>query len=326
MSWEKMFPVAADPRCVQCRLSLHERACSRGLKNHFAEPLGRSLALFVLLLMGCGGPQEAPLPVSSSPKNEKQPSQVANPTSKEPSSKSPEQPQRRGKLNLDDALKLARHALKTLEKVQDYTCEFSKRERVGGEMLPEERNAMKIRHEPFSVYLRVIQPASSAGQEVIYVDGKNDGNLLAHTTGFGSNVLGRLSLDPHGFLATRGNRYTIKDVGLKNLVNKLLDLGKRKELFGDSTVTIKKVEFADRPCTEVEISSPRPIGDFRLAIARIVLDEEWDVPVHFESHEWPAEGGGKPVLNETYSYYDLRFDVGLTDRDFDPDNPEYAFP
>jgi hypothetical protein len=227
--------------------------------------------------------------------------------------------------DLESALALARHSLKTLEKIKDYTGEFSKRERVGDELLAEERNFMKVRHQPFSVYLRVIEPTSSAGQEAIYVEGKNDGNLIAHTVGFGSSVIGRLSLDPHGFLATRGNRYTIKDVGLKNLVHKLLDLGSRKELFRESTVKIEPTKFAERPCKQVEISSPKAIGDFTLAIARIVLDDEWDVPVHFESHEWPA-GGGKSVLSETYSYYDLKLDVGLTDRDFDPDNPEYTYP
>jgi hypothetical protein len=227
--------------------------------------------------------------------------------------------------DLDRALALARHSLGTLEKVKDYTGEFTKQERVGDELLPTERNVIKLRHKPFSVYLRVVEPTSSAGQEVVYIEGRNNGNLIAHTTGFGANVIGRISLDPHGFIATRGNRYTIKDVGLKNLVLKLLELGGRKELFRESTVKIEKTEFAERPCRQVEISSPHPIGDFRLAIARIVLDDKWDVPVHFESHEWPADGG-KSVLSETYSYYDLEFDVGLTDRDFDPDNPKYSFP
>ncbi|MGH7139933.1 MAG: DUF1571 domain-containing protein, partial [Pirellulales bacterium] len=273
-------------------------------------------------LTGCGGSPPSSPPAAAGDK----PSQAVG-RSSESSTKQTEQKRgRRGPVTLDDALALAQHSLKTLEKVKDYTGEFSKRERVGGELLPEERDAAKIRHQPFSVYLKVIKPQSSAGQEVIYVEGRNDGNLIAHTTGFGSNVIGRLSLDPHGFLATRSNRYTIKDVGLKNLVIKLLDLGKRKELFRESQVAISKVDFADRPCKQVEISSPHAIGDFRLAIARIVLDDEWDVPVHFESHEWPAEGGDKPVLSETYSYYDLHFDVGLTDRDFDPDNPDYAFP
>jgi hypothetical protein len=235
-------------------------------------------------------------------------------------------PKKKVLTDLDRALGLAQHSLETLEKLKDYTCTFTKRERVGDELMPEERNALKLRHEPFSVYLRVIEPKASAGQEVVFVEGRNNGKLIAHTTGFGSNVIGRISLDPYGFIATRGNRYTIKDVGLKNLVKKLLELGARKELFRESTVKIESTAFADRPCTQVEIISPRPLDDFRLAIARIVLDKEWDVPVHFESHEWPAGDGGKPLLSETYSYYDLELNVGLTDRDFDPDNPDYAFP
>jgi hypothetical protein len=225
---------------------------------------------------------------------------------------------------LDRGVALARHSLQTLESVKDYTCIFSKRELVGGE-LTEERDVMKIRHEPFSAYLRVTEPASSAGQEVIYVAGRNDGNLIAHTVGFGSSLIGRVHLDPEGIIAKRGNRYTIKDVGLKNLVKKLIDLGGRKDLFRDSTVKIEKTEFSERPCMQVEISSPRPVGDFRLATARIVIDKEWDVPVHYEAYEWPT-GGQKPFLSETYSYYDLKFDVALTDRDFDPDNSEYSFP
>ncbi|HEV3345394.1 MAG TPA: DUF1571 domain-containing protein [Pirellulales bacterium] len=226
--------------------------------------------------------------------------------------------------DLDGALELARHALKTLEKVKDYTCVFAKRELVGGDFI-EERDTMKLRHEPLSVYLRVTEPTSSAGQEVIYVEGRNDGNLIAHTVGFGSSLIGRVHLDPEGIIAKRGNRYSIKDVGLKNLVKKLINLGSRKELFHDSTVKIEQTEFAERACTQVEISSPHPIGDFRLATARIVIDRDWDVPVHYEAYEWPADGE-KPFLSETYSYYDLKFDVGLTDRDFDPDNPEYSFP
>ncbi|HET6882079.1 MAG TPA: DUF1571 domain-containing protein [Pirellulales bacterium] len=288
-------------------------------------------------VMGCGGPPPGPQPSGPTTSAHGSPqasdnqaglpekksavkSAAADKVKKRGTNKSPPAD------TLDAALALAKHSLATLESVKDYTGEFTKRERVGDDLLSQERNVIKLRHKPFSVYLRVVEPASSAGQEVIYVEGRNNGNLIAHTTGFGSNVIGRLSLDPHGFIATRGNRYTIKDVGLKNLVLKLLELGRRKELFRESTVKIEKIKFDERPCTQVEISSPHSIGDFRLAIARIVLDDKWDVPVHFESHEWPAEGGEKSVLSETYSYYNLEFDVGLTDRDFDPDNPEYAFP
>ena len=270
---------------------------------------------------GCGGPAANGSGADDPAPGTAQPSDAADSPAAVQKSEDPATSEN----GLDAALAIARHSLATLEKIEDYTCVFSKRERVGDELQPEERDKLKIRHRPFSVYMRVIEPSSSAGQEVIFVKGRNDGNLIAHTTGFGSNVIGRVSLDPEGFIAKRGNRYTIKDVGLANLVKKLIDLGSKKELFRDSTVSIEKTEFSDRPCTQVEIRSPRPVGTFTLAIARIVVDDEMDVPVHFESHEWPA-GESKAVLSETYSYYELKLNVGLTDRDFDPDNPEYSFP
>ena len=34
---------------------------------------------------------------------------------------------------------------------------------------------------------------------------------------------------------------------------------------------------------------------------------------------------GEPVLEEEYTYTDVRVNVGLTDLEFDPDNPEYDF-
>lgn len=285
----------------------------------------------VAVLIGCGrrgdrgSSGSAPANASSSEtKSAVQAPQKSDDPRAVAGNKKPSKQTRSAEAELARALALAEHSLKTLEKVKDYTGTFSKREVVSG-VAAAERDKMKVRHAPFSIYLKVLEPASSAGQEAIYVEGRNNGNLVAHTVGFGSSLIGRLNLDPEGLIAKRGNRYTIKDAGLKNLVKKLIDLGGRKDLFRDSNVKIVNAEFAERPCTQVEISSPRPVGDFRMATARIAIDKEWDVPVLYEAYEWPADGG-KPFLSETYSYYDLEFNVGLTDRDFDPNNPDYAYP
>lgn len=226
---------------------------------------------------------------------------------------------------LDRALALARKSLATLNTIRDYQCTFQRQERVGGELLEETRMEMKVRQKPFSVYMRFLEPASMAGREVIYVEGRNDGKLLAHATGL-AQTLGTVALDPNGMIAMRGGRYPITDAGMTKLVEKLLALGAQKHLFRDSRITIEPVEFAERPGTRVEIRNPAPVGNFRLAVARIVLDREWNVPVHFEALEWPATGDSQPILLEKYSYLDLRLDTGLSDLDFDPKNPEYAFP
>lgn len=226
---------------------------------------------------------------------------------------------------LEKALKLARGSLKTLEQIKDYSCTFVKRERVDGELLDEERLEMKVRHKPFSVYMRFVEPESLAGQEAIYVEGQNDGKMLAHPNGLKAQLVGTLPLAPDGFLAMRNNRYPITNAGMKNLVTLLVRLGEQKKLLKEARVKFNDGGIDGRDCQLIEISNPRPVGDFRLAEAKIWLDREWNVPLGFESWEWPKEKG-EPRLAESYRYLKLEFDQGLTDRDFDPANPDYAFP
>ncbi|MGH7192768.1 MAG: DUF1571 domain-containing protein, partial [Candidatus Saccharimonadales bacterium] len=142
---------------------------------------------------------------------------------------------------LDRALALARKSLDTLKTIRDYQCVFQRQERVGGKLLEETRMEMKVRQKPFSIYMRFVEPASSAGQEVIYVEGRNDGKLLAHTTGL-AQAVGTVALDPNGMLAMRGGRYPITEAGMTRLVEKLLELGAKKHLFRDSSVKIEPVE------------------------------------------------------------------------------------
>lgn len=280
--------------------------------------------LAVAAVAGCSGEQAA-----VKAQHESATEEAAEPTPDEQSSVTPtasenDTHQDAASDELERALTLARKALDTLKTIRDYQCVFQRQERVGGKLLDETRMEMKVRQKPFSIYMRFLEPASSAGQEVIYVEGRNDGNLLAHATGL-AQAVGTVALDPNGMIAMRGGRYPITEAGMTRLVEKLLALGAKKRLFRDSRVEIAPIEFAERPCTRVEIRNPAPVDDFRLAVARIVLDDQWNVPVHFEAFEWP-KAGEEPVLLEKYSYLNLELDVGLTDRDFDPQNPTYAFP
>ncbi|HUY90639.1 MAG TPA: DUF1571 domain-containing protein [Pirellulales bacterium] len=269
------------------------------------------------LVVGCGPGTQTPRPAAAPTKT----TQVKGATAAQRQATAPDPVQ-----PLDQALTLARRSLETLDEVEDYVCEFVKRERVDGELLDEERLEMKLRHKPFSVYMRFLEPKALADQEAIYVEGRNDGKLLAHTNGLKGQLFGTLELHPDGFLAMRDNRYPITNAGMKNLVTLLLQLGERRDLLKDC-----RVEFNDdgeidgRDCLLIEISNPRPVGEFHLAKAKIWLDRERNVPLGFESWEWPADGG-EPVLAESYRYEKLKFDQGLTDRDFDPANPDYSFP
>lgn len=236
---------------------------------------------------------------------------------------------------LDPVLAMAKDRLERLRReVRDYTATLIKRERINGKLTEQEFLFVKIRHPqvrdgrtvvPFSVYLRYLRPPSVAGREAIWVEGRNGNKLIAHDAGL-RNVL-RYRLDPDGYLATMGNRYSIKDTGFLNLLEKLIEKGEQDRNHGECEVkTFERAKIDGRPCKVIQVTHPQRRDYFDYYRAQIFVDLELDIPIRYAAWSWPPAEGQPPVLEEEYTYRDVRLNVGLTDRDFDPDNPEYDFP
>jgi hypothetical protein len=207
--------------------------------------------------------------------------------------------------------------------VHDYSCTLKKRERVEGELGDYQFIFMKVMHQPFSVYMSFIKPY--AGREVVYVDGQNNGKMLVLEAGF-TRMLGKIPLDPNGTKAMSGQRHPITDVGMRNLTNKLTKMWESELQFAECNVTAvpgKKVE--GRPATLVQVVHPTARQNFKFHIARLFLDEELKVPVHFDAFLWPTQDGGQPQLEESYTYSNLKVNNGFTARDFDPNNNPEIF-
>jgi len=214
-----------------------------------------------------------------------------------------------------------------IAELKDYTALLSKQETINGEKQAAQAMEIKIRHKPFSVYLKFRFPRELAGQEVIYIEGQNDGNMWAHGVGL-QRKFGTLSLDPNGLIAGRGNKYPITEIGILNLVDKLVEVGEKDMKYGECTVNyyedIKSAE--GRNCTMIQVIHPIPRKHFIFYVARILVDNEFNLPIRYESYEWPTEKDTEPPLIEIYEYQRLRLDVGLTDEDFNIKNPKYNFP
>jgi outer membrane lipoprotein-sorting protein len=73
------------------------------------------------------------------------------------------------------------------------------------------------------------------------------------------------------------------------------------------------------------VEHPVPRRNFRYHKALIFIDDQLNIPVRFEAYDWPKQEGGQPLLLEEYTYVNVKFNVGLTDADFDPRNPNYKF-
>jgi hypothetical protein len=236
---------------------------------------------------------------------------------------------------LEPALERAREGLKLIEEtVEDYTATIIKRERINGTLSENEFVLAKIRNRkvkdgkvvvPFAVYLKFLKPDSVAGREVIWVEGANDNKLIAHETG----LLGfkRFYLPPEGFLAMMGQRYPITDIGIQNLIEELIVRGTSDLKHDECEVTFYKGAKVDKyVCTLIEVLHPVQRDYFTFYRAHIFIDDELGVPVRYAAWSWPTEPGGEPVLEEEYTYRNIKLNVGLTDADFDPDNEAYSYP
>lgn len=214
-----------------------------------------------------------------------------------------------------------------LTQIRDYKCVFIKRERIDGKLGEYEQLRLKIRHEPFSAYAYFEAPKSLEGREAIYVEGRNNGKLLAHGTGLQKKLAGTLELDPTGSLAMKGNRYPFTEAGIRNLNERLIQSWEHETGFGESEVQVFAGAKVDgRGCTCVQISHPVPRKTFQFHVARVFVDDKYQLPVRTEFYDWPRTKGEAPSLLGEYTFTQLEFNRGLTDADFDPSNPSYGFP
>lgn len=209
-----------------------------------------------------------------------------------------------------------------------YTAVFVKRERVNDKLSPLQRMEMKLLHEPFSVYLKNLEP--EAGREVIYAKGRYDDHMIAHAGGLARILVPRLKVDPAGPLALANSRHPITNVGVLNLVRKLvhhreLDLGDHES----KTVLDTVLHDDGRLHYRSRHWHPRKSADRLFAYTEVRYDPERLHPVRFEGRDWPESGlmehEDQCPLLEHYEYRDLRLNPPLEPIDFDPANPAYEF-
>ncbi len=237
---------------------------------------------------------------------------------------------------LDRALEIAQNSLVDCRaNISDYTALMVKREQVGGELGEHEFMEAKIRNrkvidgkivQPLSVYLKYLKPSSVKGREVIYVEGQNEGNVIAHEGGFKGRFLPTVNVPPDGMLAMRGQRYPVTEIGVENLIEKLLERGQTARQFKDAQCEFRKnARIKDRVCTVFQVTLPtrQPALDFHQA--QIFIDDQLNVPIRYIAYDWPANHGAPLEVLEEYNYLNLRVNVGLTDEDFDPNNKAYNF-
>lgn len=217
---------------------------------------------------------------------------------------------------LDAALAFMYEARRNYTAVKDYTCTLISRESIKGELKEESVAMMKFRPQPFSVYMRWLSPTSQRGQEVAYVHGKNGNKMRVQSKGI-LKIAGFVSIDVNDPRVMEHSRHTILEAGIGHLIESTIRNWETERKFGKTDCKIAEYTYDNRRCYRIENTRLERRPEFYAYRSVIYLDKESKLPMRSESYDWPRPGGTPTGdLLETYSFVDLRFNVGLTDKDF----------
>ncbi len=203
--------------------------------------------------------------------------------------------------------------------VQSYTARFIREERIGDVLRPREEALVKFQR-PGQVYLRWIA-GSPKGREILYVDGRDDDKILVHEPS-GLARLFTIVMAPDSPRVLKESRHPITDVGIGRLVELIVGNARRGLQRGElAVVDHGRVEAAGRAERLVELVLPRDPGKgYYCYRAQVSIDRATGLVVGALIFDWDDR------LVASYAYRDLEVNVNLTAHDFDPGNPEYAFP
>jgi len=224
---------------------------------------------------------------------------------------------------LEKASKMIAQAQKAVKRMKDFTAIFSKKEWKKGKQLDKEVTDMKWRKHPRSVYMKWIGKVDK-DQEMIWVKGKNDNKLKAHQGGFLKLI--NVNLDPNGSMAMKKSRHPVMEAGFDHtvdLIAKDMKLCTKNPDWGCvvKDIGMQKVNGVKSYCYEAETPKAEH-KEFYAYKAHICMDVKLKLPNKVQI--WDKEDG-KIRLVENYSYKKVKVNVGLSDKDFDPDNEEYKF-
>lgn len=222
---------------------------------------------------------------------------------------------------LDPAIKVAQSALSSARQIPAYEATFTKRELVRNTMMFHTAQ-VKVRQRPFSVYMRF--RGQHDGREALYVQGRNDGNLLAHDSGLKA-LVGTIALNPNSPMAMEESRYPITQMGIVNLIQPIITQWQAESKFQD--VELKyypQAKLGAMQCKVIETSHKNRKQGVRFHTTRLYIDRSTNLPVRVEQYGFTSQGQKGAILEE-YTYSNIKVNQNLNDFDFDPRNQDYAF-
>ena len=213
-----------------------------------------------------------------------------------------------------------------LDAAGGYTATFRKQERLKGTLGPEQTLAMKVRNEPFAIYLKFRAP--EAGKEVVYAEGHHDNKVIAHNGDWTQPArppAGRRARPrrwPWPTTATRSPRPACSN--LTEQAHRLPQAGPGRPRGRDDPRPV------DRPDGRAWLRSvhthPHHEPEPAVPGVEVLYDPETRIPAPDQQLRLAGRRrDGRARAGRAVRYDDLEARRPLTDADFDPANPAYAF-
>ena len=204
--------------------------------------------------------------------------------------------------------------------LRDATYTFHKQEYANSRQQPAERIAVKYR-APYDIYMKWLAPTHK-GRELLFRPGWNDDRLRVSP----GRWLPTVNLDPRGRLAMHGNRHSTYQLPFPAIIANFVDsaalIRANPALRAHITDLGEQHHFGETGhCYRLQLPKDR---ESRLYAAEVMLCVSRRTGLPLRIRSWEVVDGRLRQV-EDYGYENVRVNMGLSDRDFDPDNPVYNF-
>jgi hypothetical protein len=201
--------------------------------------------------------------------------------------------------------------------IKDYTCIMYKQERLGKNLQGVEKILLKYREKPKGIYMKWLD-GPWTGRELLYNEALfGAGKVRVREKG----ALGiiAMTIPADWEIAKRGSNHTCTEIGMKYLLfmiendyRKVIAKGQLQRK-SEGMVEVDGVKVYKE---ESWMPRDKKLGYYCYHMTHY-LDFLRSLEIKAEVYNWDDE------LQESYYYTEIKLNSGLTDKDFDPANPEY---
>lgn len=194
--------------------------------------------------------------------------------------------------------------------VNDYTCLLHRRDLVNGAF--KEHTTVQFKFmKPSRFYMK--WPKDKL--EAIYADGKYGNKMVIH----GGLLFKFMSIAVKPEAALKYNRHTIRESDIGHVLEIVEQNYEKAKLDKEAVIAFDGEEqLSGGPAWRFKAVFPDGRGYYG-NIVYFHIDKKLSLPVKITVYGWRNE------LLEEYYYEDLKVNTGLTEKDFDVNNSQYAF-